>query len=71
MTDVTTDQHVNGTAPAPPASEDAPCLDCATNGEKLLAVLAIAFAVGLALMGIDMFTGGKLSGMVPERATRE
>jgi hypothetical protein len=66
MTDTQADTHVNGTAP--PASAAEPCDDCATSGEKILAVLAFAFAVFLGVMAIDMFTGGKVTGMVREAA---
>jgi hypothetical protein len=66
MTDTQAEAHVNGTAPAPP--EAGPCEDCATSGEKVLAVLAFGFAVFIAVMAIDMFTGGKITGMVREAA---
>ena len=56
---------VNGTAPAPPAE---PCEDCATGGERALAIVAGAFGIFVLAMAIDMFTGGKLSRLlVPER----
>jgi hypothetical protein len=67
MTDTQADAHVNGTAPAPPEGEQ-PCDDCASGGEKLMAVLAAAFGALIILMAIDMFTGGKISGMVREAA---
>lgn len=35
-----------------------------TNGERVLAVLALGFAVLVALIGVDMLTGGKISGLV-------
>ena len=50
----------------PPAGE-APCADCATSGEKILAVLAGLFAVFILVMAVDMFTGGKVSGVVRAR----
>ena len=50
----------NGTAPADPA----PCQDCATGGEKLLAILAGAFGLFIILMAVDMATGGKVTGLV-------
>jgi hypothetical protein len=64
-------ETANGTAPAPPAADEAPCADCATTGEKILAGLAIGFGLLIIAMGIDMATGGKLSGMVPVRAEQE
>jgi hypothetical protein len=53
--------EANGTAPAgdaPPAAAE-PCVDCVTGGEKIMAVIAAAVAIGLALMAIDLLTGGK------------
>jgi hypothetical protein len=67
MTVTQAEAHVNGTAPAPPEAEQ-PCEDCASGGEKVLAVLAFGFAVFIAVMAIDMFTGGKITGMVREAA---
>jgi hypothetical protein len=64
MSEATT-EHVNGTAPPAPAAE--PCEDCASNGEKLLAVLAAALGAFVIVMAFDMFTGGKISGMVREK----
>lgn len=61
MSETQAEPHVNGTAPTPaPAAE--PCVDCATPGEKLMGILAIAFAAFIVLMGIDMITGGKVTG---------
>ena len=60
-----TDQHVNGTAPAPAA--DQPCEDCATPGEKLLAVLAAALGLFIIVLAVDMFTGGRITGSVVEQ----
>lgn len=48
----------------PAAAE--PCEDCATSGEKILAILAGAFAVLILVMAVDMFTGGKVTGMVKQ-----
>lgn len=69
MSETTQEAHVNGTAPATPADGEAPCVDCATNGERALAILAGAFAVLLLAMAYDMFSGGRLSGYVKERAS--
>jgi len=57
-------EHVNGTAPP---TGDAPCEDCATSGEKALAVVAFLFAAFIAVMAVDMFLGGKIGGYVRER----
>jgi hypothetical protein len=56
----------NGTTPAPPP--DTPCEDCATSGEKALAILGALFGIFLIIMAFDMFTGGKIGGFVKERA---
>jgi len=68
-----TDQHVNGTAPAtaapPAADQTGPCEDCATSGEKILAVIAAALGAFVVLLAIDMFTGGRISGMVKVAAS--
>jgi hypothetical protein len=55
----------NGTAPETvAAAAEEPCADCATSGEKILAILAGVFGVLVLLMAVDMFTGGRVSGMV-------
>lgn len=59
MTDNTTAQ----------ASAAAGGLETATAGEKTLAILAIAFALLVGLMGADMLTGGKISGYVRPQVT--
>jgi hypothetical protein len=64
MSEATTEPHVNGTAPTPAAGQ--PCEDCATSGEKILAVLAALLGAFVIAMAIDMFTGGRLSGMVKD-----
>ncbi len=56
---------VNGTAPGP--AGEAPPEDAPTSGERLLAVVAALLGVFVIAVAVDMFTGGKLSGMVPER----
>jgi hypothetical protein len=67
MTDTQADTaaSLNGTAPAPAAE---PCEDCATSGEKALAVVAALFGIFILVMAIDMFTGGKIGGLVREAA---
>lgn len=54
---------LNGTGPAP----DPPCEDCASSGEKALAVVAVLFGLFIIAMAVDMFTGGKVGGFVRER----
>jgi hypothetical protein len=56
----------NGTVPAEPAP---PCEDCATSGEKTLAVVAALFGIFIVVMAIDMFTGGRVTGYVREQAS--
>lgn len=72
MSETTTEQaapSANGTAPTPAA--EAPCEDCATNSEKGMAILAGLFGAFIILMAIDMFTGGRISGAITERAAGE
>lgn len=57
-----TAQSANGTAPLP--AVEAPCEDCATGSERLMGILGIAAAVGLAFIGADLLTGGALSRML-------
>lgn len=55
-------------APAEPAAAGQPCDTCATPGEKMLAVFGILLGVLVLAMAVDMFSGGKLTGMVQQRA---
>jgi hypothetical protein len=68
MTDTQADTHLNGTAPAAPAPAG-PCEDCASGGEKLMAVLTLLVALGLIVLAADGWTGGKVLGMVREAAS--
>lgn len=54
----------NGTTPATTAPATDDCVNCATRGEKALAVFALLFAIFLGVMAADMFTGGRVSGVV-------
>jgi hypothetical protein len=65
MSETQTDPQLNGQAPA--AAEAAPCTDCASTGERLLAVIAAALGLAVVFVAIDMFTGGKLTGVVREQ----
>jgi hypothetical protein len=68
MTDTAaeTTASVNGQAPAPaPPAED--CDECVTGGERALAVVACLLGLFVVLVAADIWTGGKLSGMVPVR----
>ena len=65
MTDTDTAAGLNGQAPAP--ASEAPCDDCATSGERALAVFAFLFGAFIIGIAIDMFTGGRISGMVKEQ----
>jgi hypothetical protein len=58
---------LNGSAPA----EDKPCTDCATGGEKALALIAALFGVFIVVMAADMFTGGRVAGYVKQRSSGE
>jgi hypothetical protein len=50
----------NGQAPA----AEPPCEDCATNGERALAVVAGLFGLFIVGLAIDMFTGGGVSRLI-------
>lgn len=64
---MTETQTVNGSAPAAagqPAGQEpaaAPCEDCATAGERALAIVAGLFGLFVVGLAIDMFTGGAVS----------
>jgi len=64
-TQATAAASANGAGPAP--SPESPCEDCVTGGERGLAALAIVLGLFIVAVGIDMLTGGKLSGMIPVR----
>lgn len=51
-------QSINGTAPAADPGE---CADCATPGQKGLAVFGMAVGAVVLLMAIDVFTDYRLS----------
>jgi hypothetical protein len=53
----------NGSAP------DEPCADCATGGEKILAVIACAVGVLVIAIAIDMFTGGAIGRLFPRQVS--
>ena len=52
---------VNGQAPAPGPQAVDDCVDCATGGERALAVVAGLFGLFIIGLAVDMFTGGRLS----------
>jgi hypothetical protein len=53
-------QSVNGTAPAAgPAAED--CADCASSGERALAITGMIIGLGIFAMGLDVALGYRLS----------
>jgi hypothetical protein len=69
MTDTaaeTTTASVNGQAPGASAPQE-DCEDCVSSGERVLAIVACLLGLFVVVIGVDMFTGGKLSGMVPVR----
>lgn len=54
----------NGQGPAPagtPAAAGEPCADCATGTERVMGLIGLAFAAGLALVAIDLLSGGAVS----------
>lgn len=58
-------QAANGQAPPPepgPAAEPG-----ITVGERLMGVIGLAFAIGLALIGLDLITGGAVARILGAR----
>lgn len=52
----------NGQAPAAPAAAaEVPCEDCASPSERVMGVIGLLFAAGLAAIAIDLISGGALS----------
>jgi len=60
----------NGTAPTPPATEDAPAAGVPAS-ERLMGLFGLAVAIGIALIAIDLMTGGALARLVPTREPGE
>lgn len=56
----------NHTETPAPADDSQPCEDCATSGEKVLAILALLFGLFIVATAVDMYTGGKITGMVKQ-----
>lgn len=54
--------------PDPDPEEPGPCKDCAGRGDKMLAVIALGVAAVIAVMAVDLLTGGQLSAIVFGRA---
>jgi hypothetical protein len=58
----------NGTTPNPAPPEDTSSADPAVpTSERLMGLVGLAFAIGLALIAIDLMTGGGLARFVPAR----
>ena len=53
-----TPTSVNGTAPAADADETIPA------SERVMGAVGLAFAIGIALVALDLLTGGWLSALV-------
>jgi hypothetical protein len=63
----TTDQQAaataaasNGQGPAP-AATGGPCEDCATASERVMGIIGLLLAIGLAAIAIDLVSGGAVS----------
>ena len=51
--------EANGTAPAEQPPADQPAAPAVSGGERLMMIFVIAACIGLALIAIDLGTGGK------------
>lgn len=54
--------------PEPDPAEPGPCKDCAGRGDMMLAVIALSVAAVIAIMAVDLLTGGQLSAIVFRQA---
>jgi len=50
--------EANGQAPPPPGE---PAAEQTTMGERIMGLIGLAFAIGLALIGLDLITGGAVA----------
>jgi hypothetical protein len=55
-----TEQQINGTPP----EQDSPAAAGVPASERLMGVFGIAFAAGIALIGLDLLTGGKVAALI-------
>jgi hypothetical protein len=56
----------NGAAPTPPPAEPA-AAETVPVSERLMGVFGLAVAIGIALIAIDLMTGGGISRIFPVR----
>ena len=52
---------LNGQGAAPAAAAGEPCADCATPSERVMGLIGLAFAIGLAVIAVDLISGGAVS----------
>lgn len=57
-TEQATGPALNGAGPAP---DDSPAGEVTSIAERLMGVVGLAFAIGLALIGLDLMTGGAVA----------
>jgi|HubBroStandDraft_5_1064220.scaffolds.fasta_scaffold920196_2 hypothetical protein len=65
--------EANGHKPGPVVTDGTPaedCVECLTSGERLVGLVGIAIGVGVALIGVDLLTGGAVSGFLRGLAGR-
>lgn len=58
----------NGAAPTPPPADET-STPAATVSERMMGLFGLAVALGIALIALDLITGGKLAALVPVRDT--
>lgn len=50
--------------PDPDPEEPGPCKECAGRGDTMLALVALGVAAVIAIMAVDLLSGGQLSAIV-------
>jgi hypothetical protein len=57
--------EANGHKPGPVVTDQTPaedCVECLTSGERMVGLVGVAIGVAIAAIGIDLLSGGALSG---------
>lgn len=57
----------NGTTPSPSPPEDTGTAEPVPTSERLMGLIGLAVAIGLAVIALDLLTGGGLTRLIPAR----